>query len=87
MGISLQTHIMSVSEIVNLYMKLRENLSVAEAASKTMAQCSISPSVLVDAFSAAQLAGSRTDQEAAIILKHRNELLSHFNRQNQPPAV
>ena len=72
---------MTPNEIVNLYMEHRKTQTVAAAAAATMARCSIAPSILVDVFSAAQLDGSRPDQEAAVILVHRNELLSHFNSQ------
>ena len=72
---------MNVNEVVNVYLGFRANQPVAAAADSTMAQCSILPSFLVDAFSAAQLDPSRPDEEAAVMLKHRNELLAHFSSQ------
>jgi len=72
---------MNMNETVRIYTELRKVRSVADAASETMSQCSIAPSLLVDAFNAAQLDLSRTNQEATVIHEHRNELLSHFNAQ------
>ncbi len=72
---------MKVAEVVTIYTNHRKKLEVAEAASTTISQCSISPSLLVDAFNAAILDLSRSDEEAAIVHAHRNELLSHFNSQ------
>lgn len=71
---------MTVNEVVNCYLDARKNSSVAEAASQTLKKLSILPSVLVDAFSAAQLDLSRSEEEAKVMHAHRNELLSHFNK-------
>lgn len=78
MGLSLQTHIMDAKEIVKYYIELRKTLSVDDAVSQTLAHCSITLSVLVDVFNAAQLDLSRPDEEADVIHTRRNELLSHF---------
>jgi hypothetical protein len=69
----------TVNEVVAFYMSARQSSSVADAATLTQAQFGITPSLLVDAFNAAQLDLSRPDAEAKVIHSHRNELLSHFN--------
>ena len=70
---------MTVRDVVDIYTTLRANLGLAESASKTVAQCSITPSQLVDAFNAGILDMSRSSEEADLIHRYRNELLSHFN--------
>ena len=69
----------TIDEVVNAYQGNRATQSVADAANATMAQFAILPSILVDAFNAAQLNLKRSDADAAIIRDQRNELLAHFN--------
>jgi len=69
----------AVSEVIDTYLGFRANLDIAEAASRTMTSCSITPSLLVDAFNAGILDMSRSSEDAGQIHRHRNELLSHFN--------
>jgi hypothetical protein len=69
----------TVNEVVAFYTSARQSSSVADAATLTLRQFGITPSLLVDAFNAAQLDLSRPDAEAEVIRSHRNELLSHFN--------
>lgn len=70
---------MCVNNVVNTYLQLRHHSSVADASVSTIARFSINPSLLVDAFNAAQLDLSRTDEEAEVIRNCRNELLAHYN--------
>lgn len=67
-----------INEVVSFYLIARECSSVADAATQTIPQFTITPALLVDAFNAAQLDLSRPDAEAEVIRAHRNELLSHF---------
>ena len=69
----------TVDEVVNAYQGYRATQSVADAANATMAQFVIPPSDLVNAFNAAHLNLNRSDEDAAVIHKQRNELLAHFN--------
>ena len=69
---------MTANEIITAYLELRKTASVADAASETLSRASITPSMLLDTFSAAQLDLSRSDEEAAVLHKSRNELLAHF---------
>lgn len=67
---------MTTSEIADAYIALRANHNVAEAASKTMAACSIPSQVLVDALGAEILNMNRSDYQR--MQEYRNEVLSHF---------
>jgi len=70
-----------INEVVSFYLNAWKSSSVADAATQTIAHFAITPSLLVDAFNAAQLDLSRPDAEAEVIRTHRNELLSHFKSQ------
>jgi len=70
---------MSVNDVLKTYMSLRKSLSVADAASETIVRLTITPLLLVDAFNAAQLDSSFSNEEAETFRNHRNELLSHFS--------
>jgi len=70
---------MTVDEVVNIYMTFRKTLSVSDAADSTINQLSITPPSLVDAFNAAQLDLTRSNEEAEVIRDYRNELLTHFS--------
>jgi hypothetical protein len=74
--------VMTVNEVVAFYTSARQNSSVADAATQTITQLAITPSLLADAFSAAQLDSSRSDTEAKVIHAHRNELLSYLKTQD-----
>ena len=70
---------MTVREVIDTYLAFRANLGIAEAASQTMTSCSVAPDQLVDAFNAGILDLSRAGEDANLIHRLRNELLSHFN--------
>jgi hypothetical protein len=73
--------IVNQNDIVNTYMEIRTSASIQDATAATIERFSVSPSLLVDAFNAAQLDMSRPEKEAELIRKHRNELLSLFSSQ------
>ncbi|TWU40044.1 hypothetical protein Q31b_33880 [Novipirellula aureliae] len=76
----------TVKEVVDIYMALRDEYFVTKAAAETMDRCSVTPSLLVDAFNAKILDLSRPSEEADAIHGYRNELLSHFTSSNQAEA-
>jgi hypothetical protein len=71
---------MNTDDIINTYFELRKEVSVADAASKTIEQFSLTPPILVEIFNAAKFEMLRSDEESEIIRLGRNEILSYFNK-------
>ena len=70
-----------INEVVTTYIMYREEQSIEAAISATVDVCIIPPSFIIDALSTAQLDITRSQEDADLILIHRNELLAHFNTQ------
>ena len=66
---------MTTGEVADAYIALRADHDVAEAATKIMAECSISSQDFVDALGAEILNMQRPNDQ--MMRKYRNEVLSH----------